>query len=719
MIELKGKYTNAMVYTDNVDEVTVGQVIELCSQEFAKDWNIRIMPDCHAGAGCVIGTTIVYPKENPKIVPNLVGVDIGCVDKDTEFLTEKGFVKISEYDNQKLAVFNKNTKETFFELPLAYIKKEEKEFYHLKTKYGIDQMLSKEHTCLVEKGSHHKANRRGELYTLTAEELYNKHNTLALGFRDNFLCEIPSIKLNSLNSLTTEQIRVQIMIMADGHIQNVNTKRCVCRFKKERKIKRCIELLNAANIEYISTLNNENITSIYFYAPIIDKRIKYFYDSNIEQLKIICDEIKHWDFSISDNCYISKYKEDVDFVQYAFAATGYRTSINYDSREGKESYRCLISDSRPRIQIAGTPKTAINIVPSEDGYKYCFTTSTGFWIMRRNGCICVTGNCGMFCVKIAEKEIDMVKLDKTIRESIPLGSNVRDKDHSYNKYVNLNALLCKEHVDLNRAHKSIGTLGGGNHFIEIDKDDEGNLYLVIHTGSRQLGKQIAEYYQKKAVKYQKQRLDKSGEIIAKLKAEGKAKEIELALKERKNNYIDPALCYVEGQDCKDYLHDMNIAQIYAIFNREAIADTIIEKMGFTEVDHFTTIHNYIDINTCTLRKGAISAKAGEKVLIPINSADGSIIAIGKGNVDWNNSAPHGAGRIMSRSKAKEAVSLEDYEKRMEGVFTTSVSKSTIDEAPMVYKPIEEIIANIKDTVDIQSIIKPIYNLKSGEKTNFK
>lgn len=278
-----------------------------------------------------------------------------------------------------------------------------------------------------------------------------------------------------------------------------------------------------------------------------------------------------------------------------------------------------------------------------------------------------------------------------------------------------------------RAYQSIGTLGGGNHFIEVDKDSNGNLYLVIHTGSRNLGKQVAEYYQNLGYYRIKERFNEEKyerekkHLIEKLKNAGKAKLIgsELnKLKERRCNElpnISAELAYVEGQDFEDYIEDMKKVQWYASDNREEIADIIIRRAGLHEEERFETIHNYIDVDNMILRKGAVRAELGEKLLIPINMRDGSLICIGKGNPDWNCSAPHGAGRLMSRSKAKESINLDDFKKTMEdaGIYSTSVSTDTIDESPFAYKPMEEIIKNIENTVEIVDIIKPIYNFKAG------
>lgn len=266
---------------------------------------------------------------------------------------------------------------------------------------------------------------------------------------------------------------------------------------------------------------------------------------------------------------------------------------------------------------------------------------------------------------------------------------------------------------LQRAQKSIGTLGGGNHFVELNEDDKGNVYIVIHSGSRNLGKQIAEYYQNFAYEQLIDVTSIKDDIIKRLTEEGRAKEIQETLRGIQKPKIRKELAYLEEQGFKDYMNDMNIAQKYAALNRKAMIDEIVTKMDWKITDQFTTIHNYIDIENMILRKGAISAQKDERVIIPINMRDGSIIAFGKGNPDWNFSGPHGPGRIMSRKKAKESLSLEEFQNTMTEVWTTSVVESTIDEAPMVYKPMDEIIENTKETIDIKHIIKPLYNFKAN------
>lgn len=333
--------------------------------------------------------------------------------------------------------------------------------------------------------------------------------------------------------------------------------------------------------------------------------------------------------------------------------------------------------------------------------------------------------CGMLCVELGNIALDLKRLDNIINQYIPSGRNIRDSKITDLK--DIKELYCyRELKDNQKFNKSLGTLGGGNHFIEIDIDDEGNKYLVIHTGSRNLGKQVADYYQKLAIELcsgKEELYKKQEQLIEQYKKQGRKKEIQKALKELEKEYkykqpkLPKDLCYLEGKYREQYLHDMKICQLYASCNRILIANEIIKNYFESDLiigdfNAFETIHNYISFEDNIVRKGAISAKKGEKVLIPINMRDGSIIAIGKGNEDWNNSAPHGAGRIMSRSKAKETINLEEFKNSMQGIYTTSVNESTVDESPFVYKPMQEIIDNIKDTVEIQKIIKPIYNFKA-------
>lgn len=332
--------------------------------------------------------------------------------------------------------------------------------------------------------------------------------------------------------------------------------------------------------------------------------------------------------------------------------------------------------------------------------------------------------CGMETLMIhkdseAAQKFEPAQLDMIIRKNIPCGFDIRKFEHQYVAEVEWDNI--KGIYNKHRAQLSLGTLGGGNHFIEADKDEEGNLYIVVHSGSRHAGLEIAEYYQEMAWRQLngKTKADLDA-MISQLKAEGRETEIEakrVEMNAQIKTQIPKDLAYVSGYLFDDYINDMRIMQHFAMLNRKAMINTISIGLHLKKeeiVDQFTTIHNYIDTENMILRKGAVSAQKGEKLLIPINMRDGSLICLGKGNEDWNCSAPHGAGRVMSRMKAKKELSMEEFKAEMSGIYSTTVTKETLDEAPMAYKTMDDIVANIGPTADILNVIKPIYNFKAAE-----
>ncbi len=299
------------------------------------------------------------------------------------------------------------------------------------------------------------------------------------------------------------------------------------------------------------------------------------------------------------------------------------------------------------------------------------------------GLVGVDIGCGISAYKLDSKRIDLQKLDKVIYEKIPSGRNIREKAHRFAEHIDLTTLRCEHHIQKEKAYHSIGTLGGGNHFIEIDRGEDGAYWLIIHSGSRHLGVEVATYYQEKA------------------------------FRERTED-IPYEFAYAQGALLRDYLHDLDITQSFAAHNRDAIADDILRAMKLDIAESFSCIHNYIDTKNQILRKGAISAEQGEKLIIPMNMRDGCLLGIGKGNADWNYSAPHGAGRLMSRADARNSFTLSQYKKEMKGIFSTSISRETLDESPMAYKPMESILSKIAPTADIIERITPVYNFKAGE-----
>lgn len=366
-----------------------------------------------------------------------------------------------------------------------------------------------------------------------------------------------------------------------------------------------------------------------------------------------------------------------------------------------------------------TEGSTIRIMPDVHAGKGC-TIGTTMTIRDKTvpNIVGVDIGCGMLTINVGKGDINFEKLDEAAH-FIPSGMNVWE---GRRERFDLQALRCYRDLKKTRwLERSLGTLGGGNHFIEVDEAADGTKYLIIHTGSRNLGKQVAEIYQQLAIDLNKGKetyFQQRDEIIRTYKEQGRRKEIQAALNEiawvKRETTIPEDLCHLYGSYFEDYLHDVEICQKFAKRNREMIAEIILERTGLIASDAFHTIHNYIDVDEMILRKGAIAAHAGEKVLIPINMRDGSVLAIGKGNPEWNYSAPHGAGRVMSRTQAKNTLRMDEYKETMSGIYTTSVNEATLDEAPMAYKRLEDIIDVIKESVDVIDVMKPIYNFKASE-----
>ena len=365
-----------------------------------------------------------------------------------------------------------------------------------------------------------------------------------------------------------------------------------------------------------------------------------------------------------------------------------------------------------------TENSRIRIMPDVHAGKGC-TIGTTMTVIDKAvpNVVGVDIGCGMYTVNLGNSEIDMEQMDAAAH-FIPSGTDVWE---GRKERFNLLDLRCyRELKDVKRLERSLGTLGGGNHFIEIDQALDGTKYLVIHSGSRNLGKQVAEHYQQLAIDLNQGKEDyftKRDALIAEYKAAGRRNEIQAALKElhwkAREATIPEDLCYLYGKYLEDYLHDVEICQKFACRSRELMAEIILGRLSLTALDAFHTIHNYIDTEEMILRKGAIAAHDGERVLIPINMRDGSVLAVGRGNPEWNYSAPHGAGRILSRTEAKETLDLEEYRREMATVYTTSVNEKTLDEAPMAYKSLSDIIDVISESVDIIEVLKPIYNYKAN------
>ena len=374
----------------------------------------------------------------------------------------------------------------------------------------------------------------------------------------------------------------------------------------------------------------------------------------------------------------------------------YNTAIVYAGRTDQESVAQVMA-------MCNTPYLAesrIRMMPDMHAAEGC-TVGTSMTI---NGCAnpaWVGGDigCGMQVYKLREREIDFAELDRVIRAEIPSGAAIFPGENKAVRALKLQELICYEWIRHKTVDASLGTLGGGNHFIEVDRDTNGTLYLVIHSGSRRLGRDVAAFWQNEA-------FCQTNGFDPKLFARKKVDISKAAV--RKD------MSWLEGDVLEGYLHDMNMAVNYATRSRELMGETIMSALNLHVDEAFATIHNYIDTEHGVLRKGAVSAQAAEKLIIPINMRDGSLICIGKGNPEWNCTAPHGAGRMMTRSQAKQEISIEEYRKAMAGIYTTSVSESTLDESPMAYRGIDEILDVIEDTAEVTELLTPVYNFKASK-----
>lgn len=727
------------IFTENVEEKALEQIHTLIKQPAFADCKVRIMPD--------------------------------CLTENTEILTYDGYKLITDLSyNDLIANYNSKTKKIEFKKPKNIIirekRKEEKVFSYRSDVLNTELQVSENHRLAV----------KGEMGIIAKEKdkIENKNMIFnAEGLKEEFICK----------KYSDNDIRIIAWIVGDGNIKvthnsKTDNKRIRFGLKKERKIERIKELLEKEKLEYkLSETEKQteimiNTESSKRYIDLLNGEKTYprdFMFLSKKQTRIFFEEAIQVDGDYE--AYInnrgmrinSSKTAEMDIMCAMFSMNlGYakekeREIIGFNGKD-KMQYTCFIEKEKFSENRNGLSEKTFKRKEIEyNGKLVCVTCDTGFFLARQNGFSFITGNChagagcvigftadlgdkvipeivgvdigcGMGVLELGKRDVDLAKLDDVIRKYVPSGMNVHDEVYGDTAENIVNQLYCKDKLrNADWIKRSLGTLGGGNHFCELDIDNEGNKYLIIHSGSRNLGKQVAEIYQQMAVddiSGKSNFKEDSQKLIKEYKENGRENEISKAIKELKESYensnllnIPKELCYLTGEHREMYLHDMKLCQEFAHINRRTMQEVIAYYMGW-EINigmfGFETIHNYIEHDTNMVRKGAISAKKGERLLIPMNMRDGCIIGIGKGNEDWNMSAPHGAGRVMSRSKAKESISLDDFEKSMEGIYTTSVNQSTIDESPMSYKPIDEILENIKDTVEIERIIKPIYNFKASE-----
>lgn len=686
--------------------------------------HVAVMPDVHFGIGCTVGSVIAM---RDAIVPSAVGVDIGCVDCETEYLSPTGWKRIDQYADDPIMEYDPETGKAFFRQPKAYVKLPCNEFYRIKTKYGVDQKLSAEHRVLYVR--YDRTYKFNVVQTILASDLAEWHNATKSGFRGRFITTFTP-ELATRVYMSDEDLRIAVMVAADAHVRNENTGNCVLHFKKQRKIERARQLLWDADIEFSEHANNDETVTISFTAPVPPggytnlRTLSVYWAASLDQLRVIASEVFHWDGSLEDRCYYTRDKASADFISYAFAATGCRSVMRADDGKrdghnptGKLDYRVFAQDN-VKVGIYGSPKTPIEVEPSADGYKYCFTTGTGYWIMRRGGNIAATGNCGMAAVKtnLTSHDLphDLKALRDQIERDIPTGfhahtSSYADPAHGGLQDPALDAVTSslverfKQGVrapvqdSLDHAVQQIGTLGGGNHFIELCLDTSDRVWMMLHSGSRGIGNKIATYH------------------IAQAKSLLHNQDLP-----------DPDLAaFLSGTPGMEaYQHDLYWAQEYAAHNRAvmlALYRRAIRRF-FKRVEFATPIqchHNYVAAethfgeNVLVTRKGAIRAGKGDLGIIPGSMGTRSYIVRGLGNPDSFESASHGAGRKMSRGQAKRTFTVQDLEALTQGVECRK-DASVLDEIPSAYKSIETVMENQRDLVEIVHELRGVLCVKGGD-----
>jgi tRNA-splicing ligase RtcB (3'-phosphate/5'-hydroxy nucleic acid ligase) len=733
---LKGKTVDIKIWTPiaGVESQALDQLKNIAALPWVVH-HVAVMPDVHFGKGATVGSVIAMKGA---VSPAAVGVDIGCVDMDTEYLSPYGWKKIPEYNGGLVMDYDITTGRGSFVTPKAWMKFPCDKFLRLKTKYGVDQKLSTDHKVIYAK--YDRAYKFDKLDTILAGDLAAIHERTTMGFRGRFITTFEPV-LDTRLSCSNEDLRVIIMVAADGHFLSRNPddshKKCRLRFKKQRKIERAIDLLTIARIPFdIRDPDTWGVTEIDFEAPKRLKSLGNLWEASLDQLRIIIGEVFHWDGNFEESCFYTRDKDSADFMSYAFTACGYRAVMRQDEhyRDGKIDYR-VFAQNNLMVGIAGAPKSDIEVEPSIDGYKYCFRLDSGFWVMRRNGVIAMTGNCGMGAIRTSltasHLPDNLSALRSEIERLIPVG--FASHEHAIGR-GSMPEVLKREADELwdsfnmldegvsdleKRAHDQSGTLGGGNHFIELSLDDgtcdcmvgigvpamdcpecketgkrEPCVYMVLHSGSRNIGKTLAEIHMKKAMTLTHNQM----------------------LPDR-----DLAVFLSGTPEMDAYRRDLFWAQRYAFLNRkvmfmlykQALLKFLPETMfGEPILCH----HNYVaeevhfGDEVIVTRKGAIRAGLGEYGIIPGSMGTKSYIVRGRGNPDSFMSASHGAGRRMSRGAAKRQYTKADVEEQTKGVECRK-DDGVIDEIPAAYKNIDDVMKNQADLVDTMAILKQVLCVK--------
>jgi tRNA-splicing ligase RtcB (3'-phosphate/5'-hydroxy nucleic acid ligase) len=683
------------------DDATREQALRTSTMPFIYP-HMALMSDCHLGKGATVGSVI---PTLGAIIPAAVGVDIGCVDADSEYLSPEGWRKISDYRGGKVMQYDPETGTGRFVQPGAYIVKRCTEFYRLKTKYGIDQMLSTDHRVLCWKVTG-RARRRVQT-VMTAAEFAAEHDRLKLGFRAEFTT-VFTPELDTKVDLPDAQIRVQVMINADGTLAHGAA---VLHLRKERKVTRTRELLNDAGITWTEGTHPDGTVWIKFRAPIMAKSFDPFWGASASQLAVITDECLHWYGNLKDRCFYTRDRASADFIQYALTACGFRAVLRSGDRYrgGETGYR-VFANTNTMISMAGVPKTPITSEPSPDGHAYCFTVPSGFWVMRRGGNVVMTGNCGMQAIRTqftagdVRRRGDLASLREAIEAAIPLSAG-KYNDVVFGVGTAERISVLEETAGADSADAiapnwrlQLGSLGSGNHFIEVSLDELDRVWLFLHSGSRGAGNRLANKH-----------INATRHLCERL---------------WKQTLPDLDLAYLaeETDEFWAYIRDLRWAQKFALLNRAEmmyrIGERLAEWIG-TEVAKEEVIechHNYTEREVhwgkqvWLSRKGAIDASEGKPGLIPGSMGTASYIVTGLGNRLALNSAPHGAGRGYSRAAARRTFTRAQLDTAMEGI-EWSRSDAFLDEIPGAYKPIDQVMADSADLVRIEHTLRQIVNVK--------
>lgn len=706
--EISGK-TPIKIWTEDCEGAALEQAHNLSTLDFINS-HIALMPDVHAGVGATIGSVI--PTINA-VIPAAVGVDIGCVDKDTEFLTSNGWKKISEYkDGDLVTQYNKENGMGELVEPIQYIDQPNKGFFKLKTKYGINQKLSHNHKMLIYKIV--GRDRRLVEQDILASNFVEKHNSLVLGMKARFKTTfIPSGGIGL--DMTDDEIRAKVMVSADGSsCKNA----WVLRLKKDRKIERARTLIKNLGINFSENVHADGSTVIRFVYQKFSKGLEDMWGANLDQLKLICDEAMHWDGCIKESCFYTSREVEADFMHYAFNAMGKRVVKRSDfrAREGRQDsleYR-VFHHENTMVGLEGKNKIEFEKAEPNDR-EYCFAVPSGYLVLRRGGNIFITGNCGMSAIQTNLRAEDLPDSLKALRldleQAIPVGFNQHQEcvgssdwqkvtGESWEKIVDKNSEFGKGLRNANSNKKwqnQAGTLGGGNHFVEVCLDESGRVWVMLHSGSRGIGNMIGSHFIREAKKLM-------------------GNDVKLL--------PDKNLAYLKKGDgfFERYIEAVNWAQKYAFDNREImmrnamkVMRTHFPQMKITK-EAINCHHNYISEEfhygkECYVtRKGAIRAYSGEFGIIPGSMGAKSFIVKGKGSHESFCSCSHGAGRKMSRTEAKKRFSIEDLKKQTIGV-ECDIREEVIDEIPGAYKDIDKVMENQKDLVEVVHTLKQVLCLK--------